>query len=109
MEIQTSQKFCIITPLSPCLDSRETRRLEIEINELAGMKIGINLDYVEDCTIEFLEFVKKTGLGFFNISSDIFSLFIIMNLDKTAKLYTTEEDFISGERRLLNRRFSVIK
>ncbi len=108
MEIRSSQKFCIITPLSPRLDARETCRLREEINLHPDKHIGIDLNYVEDCTIDFLELAKKMHAGFFNIQSDIFSLFIVMDIDKSTELYTTEEDFITGKRRLLNRRFSVV-
>ena len=108
MEIRTSHKTCIITPLSPRLDSRETERLKETISEYSGLNIGIDLNYVEDCTIDFLELASKLHLRFFNIPSDIFSLFIIMDIDKTSELYTTEEDFVTNRRRLLDRRFSIV-
>ena len=108
MEIRTSQKYCIITPLSPKLDSRETDRLKTAISENSDKNIGIDLNYVEDCTIEFLEMIKKLKAGFFNIQSDVFSLLILMDIDKTTELYTTEEDFLSHRRRLLNRHFSIV-
>lgn len=108
MEIRTSQKYCIITPLSPKLDSRETDRLKAVISENSDKNIGIDLNYVEDCTIEFLEMIKKLKAGFFNIQSDVFSLLILMDIDKTTELYTTEEDFLSHRRRLLNRHFCIV-
>ncbi len=108
MEIRTVQKFCIITPLSPRLDLRETVRLEQEINRHEGLNIGIDLSFAEDCTIDFLEMIKGAGISLFNIPSDIFSLFIIMNFDKIMNLYTTEEDFITNHRRLLNRNFCLV-
>lgn len=108
MEIRTSQKLCIITPLSPRLDSRETKRLQDEIKLHPNKNIGFNMNYVEDCTIEFLQFAQSLNAGFFNIQSDIFSLFIIMDIDKAAKLYTTEEDFVTNRRMLLNRKFSIV-
>ncbi len=108
MKIITSQKFCIIIPLNPKLDSKEVKRLEEEIKLHAGKRIGINLDYVVDCTIEFLDFVKKLKTELFNIHSDILSLLLLMNIDKTTSLYTTEEDFKTNRRRLLNRRFNIV-
>lgn len=108
MEIQTSQNLCIITPLSPRLDSRETKRLENEVRLHPDKNIGFNMNYVEDCTIEFLQFAQNLNAGFFNIQSDIFTLFIIMDIDKVAKLYTTEEDFTTNRRLLLNRKFSIV-
>ena len=108
MEIQTSQKYCIITPLSPKLDARETNRLREELKTHSGKNIGINLNYVEDCTIEFLDAAMEFKAGFFNIQSDVFSLLNLMNLDKLINLYTTEEDFLTQKHRILNRKFSIV-
>jgi len=108
MEIITTQKHCILTPLSPKLDEYQVLRLEEEIKNHQQTAIGIDLSFVEDCTIEFLEAVKSTKAGLFNIPSDIFSLLNMMNLDKCVPLYTTREDFLLDKRRLLNRRFSVL-
>ena len=102
MEIQSSQKFCIITPLSPKLDARETNRLVEEL------KYHSDLSYVQDCTIDFLDAAREFKAGFFNIQSDIFSLLTLMNFDKFINLYTTEEDFLCGKHRLLNRKFSIV-
>jgi hypothetical protein len=74
--------------------------------------IAIDLSYTQDCTYEFIETIKeickKKVLGFINIPSDMFTLFNIMDIDKTAKLFVTEEDFITNSRRLINRKFSII-
>lgn len=109
MEIRASQKYCIITPLSSHLDIRETNRLMSAVNEYSGLKIGINMNYVEDCTIDFIEQAGMLNVGFFNVQSDMFSLMILMDVDKKTKIYTTEEDFITNNRRLLNRKFSLVK
>lgn len=108
MEIQTSQKHCIITPLSPKLDEYQVSRLREEISNYPNLSIGIDLSFVEDCTIEFIESLRNLGAAVFNIPSDIFSLFNVMNIDKSIALYTTEEDFLTGKHRLLNRRFSIV-
>lgn len=108
MEIQTSQKHCIITPLSPKLDAYQASRLREEIKDYSNLSIGIDLSFAEDCTIEFIESFKTFGAGVFNIPSDIFSLFNIMSLDKSAALYVTEEDFLNDKHRLLNRKFSIV-
>ena len=108
MEIKTSQKFCIITPLTPKMDLRETARLMNEIQNFSDKTIGIDLSFVEDCTIEFIEAIKKSKAGIFNIHSDIFSIFNFMNLDKCINLFNTEEDFMLNKRRLLNRKFCII-
>ena len=63
MEIKTSQKFCIITPLTPKIDSRETIRLIKEIKNFSDKTIGLDLSFVEDCTIEFIEAIKNTKAG----------------------------------------------
>ena len=102
MEIQSSQKFCIITPLSPKLDARETNRLVEELKSHAHQTVGLDLSYVQDCTIDFLDAAREFKAGFFNIQSDIFSLLTLMNF------YTTEEDFLCGKHRLLNRKFSIV-
>ncbi len=108
MEIRSSQKYCILTPLSPKLDEYQAERLSQEIKNNSTLTVGIDLSFVDDCTIEFLETVKSTKTALFNISSDIFSLLNMMNLDKTIPLYTTEEDFKLDKHRLLNRRFSIV-
>ena len=66
MEIKTSQKFCIITPLTSKMDLRETVRLMDEIQNFSDKTIGIDLSFVEDCTIEFIEALKnsKAGISF---------------------------------------------
>ena len=108
MEIKTSQKFCIITPLSPKMDLIETARLMDELQHFPDKCIGIDLSFVEDCTIEFIEAIKNTHAGVFNIHSDIFSIFNFMNIDKCINLFNTEEDFMSNKHRLLNRNFCIV-
>lgn len=108
MEIQASQKHCIITPLSPKLDEYQVSRLREEIKNYPDLNVGIDLNFVEDCTIEFIESLKTLGAGVFNIPSDIFSLLNMMSLDKSVALYTTEEDFLSDKHRILNRKFSIV-
>lgn len=108
MEIKTSQKFCIITPLTPKIDSRETIRLIKEIKNFSDKTIGLDLSFVEDCTIEFIEAVKNTKAGIFNINSNIFLIFNFMNIDKYVNLFNTEEDFKLNKHRLLNRKFCII-
>lgn len=111
MEIRENDTFCIFAPLSPKLDKREALRLFSRI-AAQKRKTAIDLSFVTDCTIEFIEELKKTALkqeiGIFNIPSDIFVLFNIMNLDKYAKLYSCEPDFEGKTRQLINRRFSIV-
>ena len=108
MEIRVSKKYCILTPLNSKINARETLRLMEEAANNQTLKIGIDLSCVEDCTIDFIEALKTMQVGLFNISSDIFSILNIMNLDKFVSLYATEEDFKLDRNRLLNRKFTLV-
>lgn len=109
MEITIKNNCCIITPLSPILSVRESLRLGEEIKESSELKTGIDLSYVNDCTIDFIEEIKKhKNISLFNIPSDIFAILTSMNLDKTLKLFVSEMDFISDMHQLINRNFCVV-
>ena len=109
MEIQLSDKYCIITPLSAKINEHETERINNEISALKDFKVGIDLEYVKDCTIDFVEKISKySNLSLFNVPSDIFSLLTFMNLDKRLNLFVSEEDFISNSHRILNRKFVLV-
>lgn len=109
MEIKTSENICILTPLTPKLDERECLRLFDEMCEHSSLQIGLDLSFVDDCTIDFIELLKSfNDISLFNISSNIFTLFNLMNVDKCINLFVTEEDFKNNKRRVLNRRFSVV-
>ncbi len=110
MEIRTTEKYCILMPLSPILDKRESNRLFEEIKFYSKHKIGIDLSFVNNCGIEFLETIKNfKNISIFNIPSDIFVLFNVMNIDKYINLFVSETDFIDNKHRLLNRKFNLIK
>ena len=111
MEIRDSEKFCIFAPLSPLMNKRESERLNKEIlNE--GRVVGIDLKYVSDCTVDFIETLKNIAkikpLGIFNIPSDIFAIFNFMQMDKKLSVYVSEQDFEDGSRTLINRHFKII-
>lgn len=109
MEIFDTDKYCIITPLSSKLGKRETERLTYEIQRICTRKIGLDLSYVKDCTIDFIEQIKNIEfVELFNIPSDIFALITSMNLDKSLKLYVSELDFINNAHQLLNRKFTIV-
>ena len=108
MEIRTSQKYCIVTPLTPKMDYRETLRLFEEIQNFPNKIVGIDLSFVEDCTIEFVDAIKNSKAGIFNIQADVFLIFNLLKIDKCVNLFSSEYDFIHNKRRLLNRKFSVI-
>ena len=55
-----------------------------------------------------LKSISCKDLGIFNISSDIFVLFNIMDIDKYAKIFVSELDFEEDARRLINRKFTII-
>lgn len=111
MEIRDNEQLCIYAPLSKKLTSYESDRLYSEIIS-EKRRVGIDLYYVYDCTVEFIERIKeisqKKKVGIFNIPSDIFALFNIMELDKCADLYVSELDFAENSRQLLNRRFTIV-
>lgn len=111
MEIREQKNFCIVAPLSQKLDKRESLRL-IEYIKSESAQTAIDLNYVQECTIDFInslkEICKIKPVSIFNIPSDIFVLFNIMNLDKCISLYVSELDFEEGTRRLVNRKFNLV-
>lgn len=111
MEIRENEKVCIFAPLSGKLDRDETARLVREIM-VEPRQIGIDLKYVYDCTIDFIEGLKQSAkvkkLAIFNIPSDIFVIFNVMKLDRVIDLYVSESDFEYQARRLVSRSFSLV-
>jgi hypothetical protein len=111
MEIRDNDKICIFAPLGGKLDNRESQRLLKEISS-ERRQIGIDLKYVYDCTIDFIETLKTVAMtkqiSIFNIPSDIFVLFNVMRLDRTVNLYVSELDFEESQRRLINREFKLV-
>lgn len=110
MEIKTSDLYCIITPLSPMLDKREAVRI---VQEFDNSKIiGLDMTFVKDCTIDFFEEIalkaEKSFVGLFNISSDIFTIFNIMELDKRLNLFVSEMDFKQNKHRILKRKLCLV-
>ena len=112
MEIRDNNEICVLTPLSPTMNKRETEKILTILNKNDKRKIALDLSYVHDCTIEFVEgIISLSGMkniGIFNISSDIFSLFNIMKVDKKIKLYTSELDWKEDFHRLINRNFKLV-
>ena len=111
MEIRENKNVFIITPLCRNLTKRDFER--IFDNALKETRqVAIDLNYVTDCSIEFIESLKELAnsitLGIFNIPSDIFVLFNIMHLDKCANLFVSELDFEENSRQIINRKFSVV-
>jgi len=111
MEIRDDEKTYIVTPLSPKIDKRESERIFSNIYNEEEREIAIDFSFVQDCTIEFIETLKKYSsvrkISAFNIPSDIFVLFNFMGMDKFIKLFVSEMDFENNERRLVNRSFRV--
>ena len=110
MEIQENDKVYIITPLSPKIDEHESTKLFS--NADFSKNFALDLSYVSDCTIEFIEMIKKVSsqkkIGIFNIHSDLFALFNFMNLDKYANLFVSELDFEANSHRLVKRNFQIV-
>lgn len=110
MEIRDNDKICIIAPICSKIDERKAKRVFEEIKK-ESRQVALDLSHVQECTIEFIDGIKTLAdkqLGIFNISSDIFVLFNIMGLDKSAKLYVSELDFEENSRQLINRKFSIV-
>lgn len=113
MEIRSNNSTYIIAPLSPKMGEYEINRLLKKINtEVNNRNLALDLRQISDCTIEFLEAIreisKNRSLGIFNISSDIFTLFNYMHIDKSANLFVSELDFKENRRHIINRNFSLI-
>ena len=111
MLVRYNNKICIFAPLSVKLDKRVCRRLFSKLNN-ESRQIALDLSYVADCTIDFCEALteisKRKNVSIFNIPSDIFALFNIMNIDKCTNLFVSEIDFEENSRRLINRKFSFV-
>ena len=109
MEIIIKDNCRIITPLSPKLTDRETERLNDELINCNGERIALDMTYVNDCTIDFLDKIRiHKGISLFNINSDVFAILTSMNLDKALKLFVSEMDFFADKHQLINRNFSLV-
>lgn len=112
MEIRDNDRFLIIAPLTEKPDTYDIEKVK---REIAGDTriVGIDLNYISDCTIGFVEGLKeicmKREIGIFNIPSDVFAIFNIMNIDKAAKLFVSEPDFEENTRVMINRKFKLCK
>ncbi len=111
MEVRYNNKICIFAPLSSKLDKRVCQRLFSKLSA-ENRQIALDLSYVNDCTVDFCEaltdLAKEKNIGIFNIPSDIFALFNIMNIDKCTNLFVSEIDFEENSRRLIRRKFSFV-
>ena len=111
MEIRENDKVCIYAPLNSYLGSYESTRLLEEISK-DNRDVAVDLKYVENCSIDFIETLKSISsykkIGIFNISSDIFALLNIMNVDKISRLFVSELDFIENKRQLINRKLAIV-
>ena len=110
MEIIETEKYCIITPLSPKLDFRQTNRIKDEICSHHASQVCFDLSLVKDCTIDFIEYIKNLGnICLFNIPAEIFAIINCMNIDKQFDLYASREDFFEQKHQIINRKFTVVK
>lgn len=110
MEIRDNENVCIIAPLCKTLDKFNVSKI-IERLEQEKRLVAIDLAYVQDCTMDFIESmknIKNKKLGIFNIPSDIFVLLNIMNIDKQVQLFVSEIDFKENSRQLINRKFILV-
>ena len=110
MEIKIEANNCIITVLSPFLFRREVSRLAETLEEYSKFKIGINMDNVIDCSVDFIEMLERfNNINLYNIASDISAILYKMGLDKRINLYNSEIDFMSSSHRLLNRNLKLVR
>lgn len=111
MEIRDNEKLCIIAPLCEKIDEYEGSRIIKQILS-DNRSVALDLNYVHDCTIDFIDKLKKVCLekkiGIFNIPSDLFALFNLMNIDKIAKLFVSQIDFEENSRQIINRHFKIV-
>lgn len=109
MEIKLSDKYCILAPTVKKIDAEESKLIENELSYYKEVKIALDMEAVQELTIDFIEKISKfTNLSFFNINSDVFALLTFMKLDKCLNLYVTEEDFVTGTHRVLSRNFTLV-
>ena len=111
MEIRENNTHYILAPLSKKIDARESNRIFKEIED-EQREIALDLNYVEDCSIDFYDKLKtlaqKKKIGIYNIPSDIFVILNTMQLDKYVNLYVSKLDFEENARRLINRNFALV-
>jgi len=109
MEITLKDNCRIITPLSSKLTDRESQRLSEELINCYEDRTALDMTYVNDCTIDFIDEISRyKGISLFNISSDVFAVLTSMNLDKTLKLFVSEMDFLNDKHQLINRKFCIV-
>ena len=109
MEVLITENKCIITPLSQKIDSIQQNRILDEVKRFTGIEVGLNLKYVSDCAVEFLEKLTQVEkLSLYNISSDIFTIINLMNMDKIFNIYVSQLDFIESKHRVINRKFLLV-
>ena len=67
------------------------------------------MSYVDKCDIEFIDMLTQIGnIGLFNVASDVFALFNVMNIDKKVELFVSEMDFKAEKQQLLNRKICIV-
>ncbi len=110
MEIRDNKNVCIITPLGSEIGLHKQKSI-FDFIQKDSRRIALDFKNLQTCSIEFIEALRNINyrdLSIFNIPSDIFVLFNIMNLDKFVKLYVSELDFEQNSRQIVNRKFTVV-
>lgn len=112
MEITLSKHHCIIKPFAKKIDLRECKRILEAVADVRGNALGFDLSFVEECSFEFIDYLKNISseieISLYNIPSDVFVLLSFMKLDKSVKLFVNEIDFKASSHQLIMRKFSVL-
>ena len=110
MEILFFDRNCIIKPFSPILNKREIERIKKELYQHSNYTIALDLSYVKDCTIDFINAVLNIAeINLYNVPSDILALLTMMGIDKKVNIFNSQLDFKEGKRRLINRQLKILK
>lgn len=110
IKIRDVEKHCIIDIYEREISDKVLCELrEALLSVSAGSRISINLLNINTVGNNFLEFLTKSPntISLFNLSMNICILFFVLHYDKVCDLYMSENDFILGKRRIVNRRLRL--
>ena len=110
MEILFFDRNCIIKPFSPILNKREIERIKKELYQHSNYTIALDLSYVKDCTIDFINAILNIAeINLYNVPSEILALLTMMGVDKKVNIFNSQLDFKERKRRLINRQLKIVQ